>query len=326
MINALYLGPYRYNNFFGISGRNIIEHLSGVGGLSLTTKNIFLNDPYLNKTLVNYDKFEKNEIYDTYDIVIEHCYPKMMTISSDIGRKFIAIPIIDYFISKHDAEQINQFDQVLTDDELNLKVLTNAGVRAEIFDYSFQKINSGGSLNIEYHNLNKKICFIGDYEKNINLLNKIIVSFIISFRKFSNVSLVLILTDDVNIDIENKINKNIHDIFNKMDFHPMLNPIKIITQQISLEQLHLIHSSIDVYLDIQDSYATGINRSLSLLYNNPISSDDIETIKIPMIDLVDGCIEKYKESILTASLISALTNMQNKKKKKGKTIADLLCI
>jgi len=326
-MNILYIGPYIYNDFNGMAARNIIESISKNKEVEIHTRNIFLNNPYDNLTLVNYHKFEK-ELLPKYDIVIQHTYPSMMVKDISIAEKFIAIPIVDYMISSYDIDILKSFDEIYVDDQMNLSVFKKAIVQSKIFSYDFEKIVNTNRINLDYHNFNKKFYFIGNYSKNQNTINKIIVSFLIAFRSYQGVSLILMLTDTNKTEVEKNISSNISDIFSKMDFKSVLSPIRFIVQPLNIEELHTIHSSFDTYIDIRDSYDTGVNTSLAQLYNrNIIDIQSLDTISVPSIDLKDGDTNRYKQSVLTQSIIDAMTNDNTKNTTHvTKTIVDLLCI
>jgi hypothetical protein len=329
MTNVLYLGPYRYNNSLGISSRAIIEELAQKQDLNVTTKNIFLENPYENSTLVNYNEFER-EILPEYDVVIEHTTPSMMVVDRGISKKFVAIPIMDTVLSSYDIEKLNTFNSIYTDDYHNLNTLIANNLEAKIFSYNIKQPDKNNTVNIGYHNLNKKFYFIGDYTTNQNMINKIIVSFIMSFRSTNNVSLVLMLTDSNSQEVENQILSNIKDIYDKMDFHPILSPIKTISQPLSMEQLHTIHSFFDIHLDIRDSYNTGINRCLATTYNKPtIDIRALSTISVPSMDAKIGDINTFTQSVLTKSIVEAMSDVADLEKiniKPEDTISQLLCI
>lgn len=329
MTNVLYLGPYGYNNSLGISSRAIIEELAQKQDLNLTTKNIFLENPYENSTLVNYNEFER-EILPEYDLVIEHTTPSMMVVNKGMSKKFVAIPIMDTLLSSYDIEKLNMFDGIYTDDYYNLNTLIVNNLESKIFSYDIKPVDQTNIINIGYHNLNKKLYFIGDYTNNENMINKIIVSFIVSFRSINNVSLVLMLTDSNSQEVENQILSNIKNIYSKMDFHPILSPIKTILQPLSIEQLHTIHSFFDIHLDIRDSYNTGINRCLATIYNKQtIDIRALSTTTVPSMGAKDGGVNRFVQSVLTQSIIKAMSGIIDLEKtniKQEDTISQLLCI
>jgi hypothetical protein len=330
MTNILYIGPYRYNNILGMASRAIVQELSKNKNTNITTKNIFLENPYENTTLVNYNNFEK-ELSTQYDIIIQNTKPVMMVVDSKISQKNIAIPIMDYSLSEHDIQKLRMFSKVYTDDYHNLDILKTNKIQTEIFSYDIKPVNSNSTANLSYHNLNQKFYFIGNYYKNQSIINKIIVSFIVSFRSNNKVSLVLVLTDDDSTNVEKQVSSSIQDIFNKMNFNPVLSPIKIITQSVSIEQLHTIHRSCDVYFDLKDLYDTGLNKQLALIYNKQlIDIRSLKTVDVPTVDTQEQNPNSYRQSILTESIIKKISDIKNLENTKTpviqNTISQLLCI
>jgi hypothetical protein len=327
MNNILYIGPYRYNNILGIASRTIIEELNKNNNVNITTKNVFLENPYENKTLVNYNNFEK-QILAKYDIIIQNTRPNMMAIDFEMSPKNIAIPIMDYFLSASDIDKLKKFSEVYTDDYSSLDTLNTNKIEAKVFSHDVRPINSNDTTNLSYHNLNKKFYFIGNYYKNQNIINKIIVSFVTSFRSKNDTSLILALTDDDITKTETQVSSNIQDIFNRMNFNPMLSPIKFIVQPLSIEQLHTIHRSCDVYFDIKDSYDTGLNRQLALIYGKQlIDIRCLKTVDVPIIDIKDENTNKFRKSILTESIIKKISDVKNSKISIIENkISQLLCI
>lgn len=306
-MNCLYLGPFRYNNLFGICSRNIIESLDKTKDITLYTKHILLNNIYSNQTMVNCASRGNRLFPEKFDVVIEHCPVDMMCIDHNIADKYIAIPIMDYGISSDTKLMLNDFDDILIDNEHHKKILKHLDIESTVIDYDIAKNTDIKSrINIGINNFKTKMYFIGSYEQNINIINKLIVSFTLAFRNNDSVALILVLNDDNKEHVLKAIEKTISEIYSKLSFYPKISPIQTIAQKLSEEETHLVHNTFDIFIDLTDEYDTGLNCYIAKLYNNTILSiNDVESVIVPYLD---GYVNdtRHKYSVLTTSLSEKL--------------------
>lgn len=330
-MNIFYIGPYKYNNSFGICSRDIINSLANQN-INLSTRNIFLNNPYENTTMINYSGTENEPLLNKYDFVIQHCPIEMMYVDRSISDKHIAIPIMDYGIDESSHGILKQFDIVCVDDLNHQKNLTKINTDSVLLNYKIQKnTDNKNYLNLGIHNFKSKMYFIGSYEQNANIIQKLVVSFILAFRDNPDISLILIL-DDINKDaVAPKVEKTIYDIYKKLNYNSAISPIQTIMQPAPLDTLHLMHKELDIFINIQDEYDTGLNYYLAKLYNNHIIDiNDTESVFVPYLDGY-AYSNRYKYSVLTSSLINALkqklADLKNKKQPQytnTKTIEEII--
>lgn len=310
-MKTLYIGPYKYNNFFGICSRNIIESLKD-DNIDLKTHNIYLNNPYSNTTLVEIKENKQINIDELleYDYIIQHGPISMLCPRPSLGKKNIAIPILDYTIDSSELEILKDFDHTIIDDPCNMLNLQKEEIQPLYLQYLFVPKKLDYKINFEYHSPNKKFYFIGEFKSNQNMLNKIITSFIIATRVYDNVSLILMLTDDNTAEADHHSKSMIDNIIKKLNYKDKLIPIKIICVKPSIDDLHMMHQDCDVLIDLYDNYNSGINHAFASLYGKAIlDMMNLETILVPSVEnLSHISAHSYKRSVLTSSLISAIKN------------------
>lgn len=309
-MNILYFGPFRYDNNFGFSSRNLIQCLESQHKVCL--HHIFLNNPYENTTIINLNRNNYTQLLNHYDYIIEHCPIDMMHVDRSLSDNYIALPITsEYTIDKKQASILNQFDKVLSDDILQTKLLEGSKISCQSLSYNFAKEDNDNKFNINFHHhfFNRKFYFLGNFKDDHAIIQKIIISFIIAFRSRQDVSLILICSDDNESSAGQAISEMLESICKKMRYSTTLLPIKIIFQKLSYQQLHYIHKNCDILLDIHDTYQTGINKQLAMLYHkNIINISNLQLVRVPSIENVNSEDITYKYSILTDSLIRAMTN------------------
>lgn len=318
-MNILYFGPYKYNDFLGICSRALIDELSQIDEAKLYTKPIFLNNLYANRTMVNYSAYNKKLPDQNFDYIIQHCPIDMVALDHNLSKKNIYIPICDYGINVDYTYNLHKFDHICVDNLTHYKIFDYLELNSSIIDYNIpKKTNDNLKINIGLNRFKTKFYFIGSYQQNINILNKLIVAFILAFRDNPNVSLTLLLNEDQRESVNKSINKTISSLYEKLNFNSKIPPIQIITQTFSIEDLQLIHNNFDIFIDLSDEYETGLNYGLAKKYNKTLLS--IQDIKSVIVPYLDGYAysTRYKFSVLTTSLKK---NLQNKllEFKKNKT-------
>jgi hypothetical protein len=269
---------------------------------------------------------------EKFDIIIEHCPIDMMCVDDSIADRYVAIPIMDYGMGPDTKFMLNDFNNIYIDNEHHKKVLEYLDIESTLIDYDISKnTNIKSRINIGVNNFKTKVYFIGTYEQNINLINKLIASFIIAFRDHNDVALILVLNNDNKEHVLKSTEKTISEIYSKLNFSPTISPIQTIVQKISEEELHLIHNTFDIFIDLTDEYDTGLNTHMARLYNNTtISINDVESVIVPYLDGYTYT-TRHKYSVLTTSLSIKLKEkltefMEDKiiQKPKNKTVSEIL--
>lgn len=314
-MNILYFGPIRYDNDYGFSARNIVESLSTRHNIDI--QNLFLDSPYNNSTIIDLGSRDiKNfKLKNNYDCIIEHCPIDMMHIDKSLCEKNICIPILsDFTLNLQQISKLQQFDLVVSDNTIQHKLLKDNNIKYIPLSYNLSKNNNEYNIDFGYHLFNKKFYFVGDFKNDHNIIQKIIVSFLISFRNRSDVSLVLFCSDDDRESATKALSEMIGSICDKMHYTSRLIPIKTFVNKLGHQDLHIIHKSCDVFLDIYDSYKPGINRQIAALYHkNIIDISNLDNVCVPLIEYSTGHGNLQKYSFLTNSLIKAMTSTLNKK-------------
>lgn len=314
-MNVLYFGPFRYDNDYGFAARNIVESLSTKHNTDI--QNIFLDSPYNNSTIVNLSRqnAEAFKLKSKYDCIIEHCPISMTHIDKSISNKNICIPIVsDYTLDSDSISKLRQFDIVISDNTMQHQLLKDNQIESIPLSYNLLKHNNEFNIDFGYHSPNQKFYFIGDFKNDHNTIQKIIVSFILSFRDSSNVSLILFCSDEDKESATKALSDMIGSISDRMHYKGRLSPIKVFVNKLSHQDLHIIHKSCDIFLDIYDSYKPGINRQIAELYHkNIIDISNLDTVRVPTIEYSPDQNPLLKYSILTHSLTKTMISTSNKK-------------
>lgn len=330
-MNILYFGPYKYNNFLGICSRALVEEISQIDDIKLYTKPIFVNNIFNNRTMINYSGYNR-KFPDRFDYIIQHCPIEMISCDMSLSNRHIYIPISDYAINTTTKNYLSNFDDICVDNLMHYKIIKNMELTPQLIDYNIPiKTNNISQINIGINKFKTTFYFIGQYEANINILNKLIVSFILAFRSDPTVALILMLNEHDRESVYNSINQTIKELCNKLNFNTEILPIQTIVQSFSLEDLYLIHNNFDIFIDLSDEYDTGLNYSLAKKYNKTILSiDELDSVVVPYLDSYVYN-TRYKYSILTTSLEKKLKdhllkfkNKQPSNYRQAKTIAEII--
>jgi hypothetical protein len=330
-MNVLYIGPHKYNNFLGLVSRDIVSSLLNTEDVILSTRHIFVNNPYENATMVSFKANDSQPLLQNYDCVIQHCPPQMMYVDRSIAKKYIAIPIMDYTVDASQQSVLKTFDTVCVDSVAHQKNLKKLDIESTLINYSIKAIKNNNRLNLGINKFTTKLYFIGSYQNNANIINKLIISFILAFRDKQDISLILILNDSERDKVLSIVDKNISDIYKKLNYNTKLSQIQIMVQSLSEETVQILHKDLDIYIDISEEYETGLNYHIARQYGNfIITMDDVDSVFVPCLDDVQHD-TRYRYSALTSSIIDTMKNtvkqLDDKKSpiyKDSKNIIELL--
>jgi len=239
--NILFIGPYRQQDGWGQSARNLIS------SLLTTSHDLTLRPVYLaNTSLVNDEVFDKLEGKSgNYDVIIQNCLPEQF--SYKYGAKNIGF----FCVETNNLENTpwishcNLMDEIWVHSYCEKRTLEYSGVKTPI------KI-IGGSINIQkFQNAPPKMYkedfvfyFIGNGErKNLKAL---ITAFHLEFRRNEPVELVIKTSGN-----EQEVIQYIQGIKQELGLYPNFEQYKqeqIITKHLTEEELVQLHVNGDCFV------------------------------------------------------------------------------
>jgi hypothetical protein len=310
-MNILYVGPYRQNDDHGILSKLYLQNLIEANH-KVTCRPLYFSTKYIEPYSQNTLKYE-NAIYDSYDCLIQHCPIDMMQKHGGF-LKNVAIPIFGNSknMKPHQINNLRLFDKIIVDNDTDETTLVRSGVDQNISRITCPIIEDlavklkDKKLNLGLHNSATKFYLFGNLVDHANIIQKILVSFYISFRCEYGKSLVLLLEEADKKEQLNFLNM-IKDLKTKLKILSSDRSISefVIFKNFSLEEKIVAHNTCHVFLNVTQK-STLQEKYAQYFGNTVLSHQNIETIDVP-----DYASENYStgdvyESIITESLISQL--------------------
>lgn len=342
MSNILYIGPYRQYNYPGILSD---IYLRSIGkALSRRNKRLYSRPLYMDPSV----SLESQGIYEFEHIppavtsiegIIQHCTPEYFAINK--YAKNICIPILDPKLQKASAyncvQKLNHADSVLVGTEQQKMFLLRSNITSPIVvcdedltdsvtDKQSQQAYDFGPIFNSCYNFG----FIGQYDTNIQIIQKIILSFISAFRGLNRYRLVLFLRGTqqnrkelsnwyekllLDLHIDSSTNNNISFVFNTLEFEQTIAALNSIECLLSLND--------DWYLSFYESYILKQNKAIINRYNT-------ETISISPLKLgndyhPDDILCSVSSYDLAQKMFSIEQKPHNHKKNTLSKIGDVVC-
>lgn len=345
-MTTVFIGPYRQYDYIGQVSKTYLEsiHRSLLNKkMSLVSRPLFIDPGSVveDNTLF----FEKTEtIPDNLSVstIVQHAPVEYLAIQKYV--KNIAIPIIDSKLFKapynQNYQKLNSFDTILVENDHQKTFLIRSNIVApiivfdeylsnnEISDHSNKKYNLGPKVDNNFI-----FGFIGFYRQNISVIQKIITSFLVSFRSSDDTTLLICCkgTGQDKQDLENyyqslkkKLNvidyDNIIFVFNSLDIESVIASLNTFNCFLSLND--------DYSQNLYEKYAIGNEISIITKYS-------LETGGVPSLFSDESCdIEDVVMSIPTADLCKKMLDIKNQKnnsnkhqksKKNNKNLGETVC-
>lgn len=307
-MKILYIGPYRQNNDYGIMSKLHLQNLVQ-SNHHITSRPIYFSENHTERFAHDPLQYE-NIIHENYDYLIQYCPIDMLQRHGGFPKN-IAIPIFGRTknVKSHTIKTLNMFDKVIVDNDMDESSLVRAGSVNHITKITHPIIKDliagvrEKKLNLGIHNSATQFYFFGSIENDLDILQKILVSFYISFKGGYGKSLILFLDDT---DKQNQIDflNSIKEIKEKLKLNSSKSSVSefVIFKNLSFEEKIVAHNTCHVFLNfgekriLQEEYA-------KLFGNTILNSSNIETVDVPSYNANDYCIGDLYESIVTESLI-----------------------
>lgn len=310
-MNTLYIGPYRQNDDYGILSKlylqNLIESKSKV-----TCRPIYLSAKHIEPYSQDLLKHEKT-IYNNYDCLIQHCPIDMLTKHGGF-LKNIAIPIFGHSknIQPYQINTLSTFDKVVVDNDANEAMLVKSGLDKNISRITYPIIEDlviklkDKKLNLGVHNSATKFYLFGNLVDHADIIQKILVSFYISFRCEYGKSLILFI-EETNKKEQLEFLNTIKALKAKLKIVSMDRSISefVIFKNFSFEEKIAAHNTCHVFLNLTQK-STLQEQYAKYFGNTVLNHSNIETIDVPDYSSETYSPEDLYESIVTESLIDHL--------------------
>lgn len=329
-MTTVFIGPYRQYDYIGQISKIYLESIYKTfinRKMSVIGRPLFTDNMSVIQNLGDRLNAIENIPEDIQlNGVIQHAPIEYLLIQK--YTKNIAIPIIDNRISKtpynQNYQKLNSFDSILVDNEHDKTLLIKSNITCPItvFDESFSDKDTIEHSSKKY-NLGEKIGdnfifgFIGTYKQNISIIQKIIVSFLISFRSSSDTNLLICCkgTEQDKRDLENYYTETKQKLkiigYDNIIF--IFNSLEIESAMASL-------NTFDCFLSLNDDYSQYLYEKYFISSGkNLINKHNITTIQIPPISINTSVdIDDLMISIPTADLCQKMTDIKNQKNNTNK--------
>ena len=179
-MNLLYIGPYRQLDYIGQVSTahidSILKHIKPSD--SLITRPVYIDTSLADK---GGRSITESGILDKIDILIQYLPIEFIAIKRD--TKNIVIPIMDPKLNNisYDDEwkKLNWCDKILVEEDKHKNMLKLCGIKSSIDIYE-EKLETDNlqKFNLDSIEINYKFGFIGQYQSNKLIIQKIINAFL----------------------------------------------------------------------------------------------------------------------------------------------------
>jgi hypothetical protein len=345
-MTTVFIGPYRQYDYIGQASKTYLRSIHSVlvnRGLSFIGRPLFSDPGSIdeNNTLF-LDKIEKVPNTLELNAIIQHAPVEYLAVQK--YTKNIAIPIIDNKLFKtpynQNYQKLNSFDNILVENDHQKTLLIKSNIICPIivFDEYLQDKDISDHTNKKY-NLGPKVNdsfifgFIGYYRQNISIIQKIITSFLVSFRS-SDDTVLLICCKGTEQDRQ-ELDSYYQNTKNKLNIIDH-NNIIFVFNQLNIESAIASLNTFNCFLSLNDDYSQNLYDKYAISNNiSVITKHSLETAQIPSTFADESCdIEDTMMSILTSDLCKKLIDIKNQKnnmnkqqkiKKNNKNLGETIC-
>ena len=270
-MNILYIGPYRQSSVSGYLSKEILLNILD------TEHNVTARPIYFSKTK-NIQEIHNKEIIlseklhlNKYDILIQHTTPDSIIYNTHFKTN-ICIPILNNrILNEHGIERMSLCDKILVDNIYTHNHISKK-LKEKIFLFDYNIYNLSDTSNLNKFNLGifdsmQKYYTIVDYKENIDLVQDLIVSFIISSSINETVCLVLNL---INSDQESltELQNIIKLTYEKLKLNNTFNKILLVPLQNNISNILSAHNTGDIFLNINEDDISSIYDKYALYFKN----------------------------------------------------------
>jgi len=279
MKNVLFIGPYYQSDEWGQNAKGMINILSSIEEVNLTTRPIWMNNQF-NIDIEEekkYSVYEQN-VLEQYDVLIQNVLPQYF-IKNENFKTNILYSSIDCFIDSSGwSNSIQLADKVLVSSTLEKEIISRmTNLDQEIINLNFApyyEYKKAKNMDLSFYQ--KKFLFVGGAEPKSGIYETII-AYLSAFNIYDNVILIIATNEDKEVMGQINSIKQKLGIYQDLKMYSNIAVISTNDNQI----IEFLISYCDFYIDV--SYNGKIGQGvLSSIFNNRIpiildtSKDSIE--------------------------------------------------
>lgn len=276
-MTALYIGPYRQDDQYGLLSRCYIDSL-----LSLSSKNQLITRPLLlsNYTgnTIDYGRYENKTVKDC-EIVIQHAPLEYLNITKQTKYN-ICIPIFtNKIVSQSEIQTLRQFDSVYVETPIMKSILDpildkpTTCIKPKI---NSNIVSNNNRFNFGIHNFFTKYYTIVDYNQNIDFIKQLIEQFV-RLTKYDSTKKLILFVQNLDVNEAKNIETIIQQNYNQADIKDNLINIIIVNIDNNISTSIIAHLSGDIFLHIYDTPHNTIHYWIAKELNKPV----IDRVHIP---------------------------------------------
>lgn len=343
-MNLLYIGPYRQYDYMGQTSRILLHSIKEklyYRNHSVYSRPVYIDTTTIDRRIPKY--IEQNEIFPNNPInwsaIIQNLPVEFLAVQN--FTKNIAIPILNNQLVKTSLnnscfKKLNLFDAVIVENDNQKNLLLKSGLNTKILVCN-EKITDGliddniknKQFDLGVLNNNFIFSFIGSYRANKNIIEKLIMAFLVSFRAETDNTLFLLLRGTSEeqkelADFYNQIKQKLNIInmdpvvfsFGSLELNECIAAINTCSCFLSINN--------DIQYAIYEKYAQSLDKKVVSKY----SLDIVNTPALGVGLLYD--IEDVIGSIGTMSLVEKLksiklNNITKNNSNNHKSIGEIIC-
>jgi hypothetical protein len=335
-MNTLFIGPYQQTDYIGNISKCYLDYLlsSSKHQEQLVCRPLYLDNETTSDAVFN----SNNERLTSTKTIIQNV-PIEMFVGYTKFSNNILIPIINHKkeINIKFRDNLQLANKILVNNHTDYNKLIQCNLdpkKISLFSIKAKIDNSfvNKKIDLGIYDLMYKFYFIGEYKSNTDIIQKLITSFVHSFRNKENVCLVLWISSSENDRVQ--LLKFYEEVKNKLQIKNGIEPVVFISRPINFSETLLIHASGDTYLAINDDYYPVIDEYYSGIYQKQLINRSIlDTIKMPDIYESNYELDNYYKSITIESLSEQMlkkfgqsSNSSHGNNKHSKNKIDLLSL
>lgn len=301
-MNALFIGPYRQNDGWGMATRDYIK------AIGTQINNITTRPTYFIPNVIEPDNqilgYEKSH-YDSYDVVFQKTLPHCIAINKKIKKNVGLFVLETNNLSRSICiKTLNELDEICVPSKQEAKCLKLSGVTTKIkivsqpIDVDFFHKHSEHKVNLG--SLTRKNSFkfysIGEYIERKNFRD-LVIAFHMAFKNIDNVSLV-IKTSKSGMSQKQAydfITQEFDAIKKSLNIKKQYQKELIITERLTDEDMVGLHNSCDCF--VMPSHGESFCRPAAealMLGKTPIVTDN--TGMIDFVNNENGFVISSKKS------------------------------
>jgi hypothetical protein len=311
-MHSLFVGPYRQTNTNGLASLSILHHLASKiqPNHSLACRNLYIDSVNVDRTNNLCSKFDQLENSAAMpQTIIQHVPLHSIYVSNRIYN--ICIPIIDNRgIDIQHITRLATCNKIIADNAYSQEILSKLlpGYQIQHINYDPIVMDCKQKINLGAYLYTKKLYFIGSYLDNIDLLQDLILSFIVSMSGKENISLLLFLTDTNKKDIDN-VNGYISLVYKELSVTNVFPKVVCIDTKFDLAHINNCHKIGDIYLNINDGSKNGLHINYARHHNKQII--DWSNLSFEFTNKRNNIINEQGFSVpLQSSIMSAILQLE----------------